>query len=119
MVVGQCCAVEEWAPVFVYYAGTTIPKYNDTQIEALIRQGGLRGWCNIGDAPMEGNVEQHVRAHMRELRDWRARRQKEQAKQAKQRLGLARRERQMARAAIEAADVIAHASDYPDDDEEE
>lgn len=61
---------ENWCPVYVFYNGTTSPKFNDSQIETLARQGTEQGWCNLCDAPLVGDRDAHVAAHMAQLRKW-------------------------------------------------
>lgn len=60
-----------WCPIFAYYGGTSSPKFNDSQIEGIARQGTERGWCNLCDAPLVGDRDAHIEAHMRQLRKWR------------------------------------------------
>ena len=84
---------ENWCPSFVYYSGTSSPKYNDSQIEALCRQSALSGWCNLCDGPLRENSEKHVRAHMKQLAAWRKARGAIVDKERAARLAEARRER--------------------------
>jgi hypothetical protein len=88
-------AVEDWAPVFAFFAGTTSAKYNDKQIEQLARQGLERGWCNLCDSPVEGNGDKHVKAHMRDLREWRKRRARDAAKKSAAGLKAHRQEKKL------------------------
>ena len=84
---------EEWCPIFVYYKGTSAPKYNDQQIEQLCRQGAERNWCNLCDAPMHESVERHWSKHAKQLREWRKTRGAIVDRERAERLALARKER--------------------------
>lgn len=65
---------EVWCPIFAFYGGSTSPKFNDSQIETLAKQGVDNGWCNLCDAPMPAERDAHVQQHMTQLATWRRQR---------------------------------------------
>jgi hypothetical protein len=89
--------VEQWAPQFAFFAGTTNAKFTDAQILAMaVSPGG--DWCNLCNAPVpEGELaERHVKQHGRELREWRKRRRREAEKRSISGLKAARAEKKLA-----------------------
>jgi hypothetical protein len=86
-------SVDQWAPIFAFYGGTTVPKYTDAQIAAIAVSTVDRTWCHLCDASFTGIADEHVSEHMVELREWHQRRSATLTEMSKSRLAAARAKR--------------------------
>jgi hypothetical protein len=86
--------------MFAYFSGTGSVKYTDKEIERIAISSADPGYCNLCDAAFAGAGDKHVRAHMRDLREWRKQRRREVEKAGAARLKNARAERRLVRESI-------------------
>lgn len=103
---GKPDTVEHWAPMFLFFSGTTTAKYTREQI--LNEQFAITfDHCKLCDSKVEGSHKKHMKTHERELDHWLANRRKESAKKSAAGLEAARREKKL----------IDHTIDPQEDDE--
>lgn len=113
---GRPDPVEVWAPIFLYYAGTTAPKFTKDQV--LDPKFAIMGdYCKLCDDHFEGSTKEHMRAHRKELTAWLGRRRREGEKRSKAGLAAWRKEQELA-AKAQARGIIEGAVEFPADDEE-
>lgn len=108
--------VEQWAPIFLFYEGTSAPKFKAEQVLdpafALHRSTRLtRSFCKLCDSLVpEGETDVvHMKEHRAELEKWQARRRKEAAQRSNAGLKAARAAR------AETARVLAEITPEEDD----
>ena len=107
---GNPDSVEQWAPMFLRY-------YKEEQILNPTFAITFDHCKLCDDGPIHNTVE-HLREHKKELRSYQARRASEARKKSLAGLAAARKEKQMAKSATDAADVIANLDNYPKEDED-
>lgn len=113
MATGRPDPVEVWAPMFLFYSGTSTPKFKEEQI--LDPAFAItHGHCKLCDTPVT-DAKTHMRQHRKELTAWLGKRRKESAKKSKEGLAAVNRERMLA-AKLEADKIIANPGDYEEED---
>lgn len=84
--------VDQWAPMFLYYSGTSTAKFTREQVLDQNFAISTHGHCKLCDSRVEGKHKDHMRDHKRELDGWLKRRRNEAAKAKKGGLAAWRKE---------------------------
>lgn len=86
--------VEQWAPMFLFFAGTSETKFTKEQV--LDPKFALVGpYCKLCDHRFTGSGVEHMREHRKELTAWLNKRKRDNRKRAKAGLAAWRKEQEL------------------------
>jgi hypothetical protein len=109
--------VEQWAPLFLFFAGTSEAKFTKEQV--LDPKFALAGsYCKLCDCHFEGSGVKHMREHRKQLTAWLDKRKRENRKRSKAGLATWRKEQELL-AKTEADGIVANPNAYIGEEDED